>query len=521
MDKENKTTDQDNNSLYDPDAAELLKDMDDDDEDEGIDYVPTSDQNNALVNMLTSSANLESYASSPVLNAIPSSLKDPSKDKKDREDKGSLEISTGRISTELGKNLAKSSQDLKPVVETKSASENSTETEEDTDSEQPEETPKNKKVKKIDANSDASPKIKPFEHKTEPPTPPSSSPKDKDKEKENKLDALAETVDSRITAENEHEKETKPSTSGSKRPPVPPPAAPKTTPQVEKSTSTSSDNNISIDALNDLLPGGKNDEARDLAAFKFNDNEWYTKVFNEDFFRTIPKNSRRQTIREAKFIRHHLGLEKKARVLDLCCGYGRHTIELSKAGFDMVGLDLSMTMLKRALKDAQNSGQAIKFVHGDMRKLAFKSVFDAIYNVDTSFGYFDDLSNFKVLQGIFRALKPGGVFLIETMNRDFAIDEFPLRLWWKGIDCTLLEEIDMDCLSGVLQVQRSFVFDGNTRPPWEQKIQIRLYSVTEMRALLKRAGFNVVELSGDYSLPGAHFGAASPKNIFVAEKPVK
>ena len=273
--------------------------------------------------------------------------------------------------------------------------------------------------------------------------------------------------------------------------------------------------------LNELLPGGKNDAARDLAAFKFNDNTWYTQVFNDDFLRTVPKSSPRQTPREAKFIMEHLDLERGARVLDLCCGYGRHTILLAAKGYEIVGLDLSMSMLKKALADAQAQGRAIKFVHGDMRKLSFKGIFDAIYNVQTSFGYFDDQSNFKVLQGIFNALKPGGVFLIETINRDFIINDLPLRLWWKGNQCTLLEEIDFESSTGLLKVSRSFVFDDNSRAPWEQKIQIRLYAANEMKALLTRAGFKVVELSGDYSLPGAHFGASSPRNIFVAEKPIK
>lgn len=297
-----------------------------------------------------------------------------------------------------------------------------------------------------------------------------------------------------------------------KRPPIPPkmPAGVRVLREGETA--------YTQEAINDMLPGGKNDDGRDLN-YKFTDNSWYAQIFNEDYLRTVPKSSPRQTRREAKFIVDRMGIERGARVLDLCCGFGRHTIELAAQGFDMVGLDLSMVMLKRALSDAQERGQAIKFVHGDMRKLSFNSIFDAIYNVQTSFGYFDDQSNFKVLQGMFRALKQGGVLMLETINRDFLINDLPLRLWWKGKECTLLEEIDMEPLSGLLKVQRSFVFDDSSRAPWEQKIQIRLYTATEMRALLTRAGFDIVELSGDYSLPGAYFGASSPRNIFVAERP--
>ncbi len=275
------------------------------------------------------------------------------------------------------------------------------------------------------------------------------------------------------------------------------------------------------DQIKDMLAGGKNDEAPDLAALKTADNGWYSQIFNEDYLRTIPKSEPRQTRREARFIVDQLGLEPGARVLDLACGTGRHTIELAKKGYEMVGLDYSMVMLKYALANAQAAKQIIKFIHGDMQKLSFKAIFDAVYCVQTSFGYFDDLRNFKVLQGIFRALKPGGVFLIEVTNRDFIVDDLPLRLWWKGKDCKLLEEIDLEHRTGILKVKRSFVFDDMSRAPWEQNINIRLYSSNELRALLMRAGFNVVELSGDYSHPGAYFGATSPRIIYVAEKPIK
>ena len=275
------------------------------------------------------------------------------------------------------------------------------------------------------------------------------------------------------------------------------------------------------DQLKDILAGGKNDEAPDLAALKVGDNGWYTQIFNEDYLRTIPKSEPRQTRREARFIIDRLGLEPGARVLDLACGTGRHAIELARQGYDMVGLDLSMVMLKRALSEAQNAKQVIKFIHGDMQKLTFKAIFDAVYCVQTSFGYFDDLRNFRVLQGIYRALKPNGVFLIETINRDFLIDELPLRLWWKGKDCKLLEELDLEHMTGILRIKRSFVFEDPSRAPWEQNINIRLYTSHELRALLMRAGFSVAELSGDYSLPGAFFGATSPRIIYVAEKLIK
>lgn len=520
MDKENKL-----NNAYDPDAAELLKGLDlDDDEDEFDDEpaAPSPQSSHSLLNILTSSTSLDALTavSSTSMQALGAGMAMPSyssasdltsktddkasdnktsenvvntnnDDDEDAEDTVVVERPSIPVVTEVAKTADAAPSDLKDASpKDSSLKPDSTETKAD-----------DKPTEITVSATDSSPftPIKPFEVRT--PAPVTSKPA-----------KLSTDGDNRETNDSV-------SLSG-RRPPVPPPM-PAGGMMGQGRMLRDGEIIITNDALSEMLPGGKNDEARDLAAIKFNDNEWYKQVFNEDYFRTVPRSSPRQTEREAKFIIDRLGIESGARVLDLCCGFGRHAIELSKRKYEMVGLDLSMVMLKKALADAQARNMAIKFVHGDMRKLTFKAIFDAIYNVQTSFGYFDDLSNFKVLQGIHRALKPGGVFLIETVNRDFIVNELPLRLWWQGHECKLLEEIDLDYLSGVLKVQRSFVFDTVNRAPWEQKIQIRLYTANEMRALLMRAGFNVLELSGDYSLPGAHFGSTSPKNIFVAEKPVK
>ena len=340
--------------------------------------------------------------------------------------------------------------------------------------------------------------------------------------KSEKLEVKAEKVDVKAERDDKgdvdaDDKTDDVRTSSPKRPPVPPKM-----PSMPSAARVLRENEVvyTQEALNDILPGGKNDDGRDLA-YKFNDNNWYANVFNEDYLRTLPRSLPRQTMREVRFIIDKLGIQRGARVLDLCCGAGRHTVELSAKGYDMVGVDLSMFLLKRALDTATKKKLSIKFVHGDMRKLTFRSIFDAVFNVQTSFGYFDDLTNFKVLQSIYASLKPGGIFLIETVNRDFIMDDMPLRLFWMGDGCKVLEESNVESLSGVLKVKRSIVLDDNSKPPYEQTMSIRLYSTTEMRQLLSRAGFNVLELVGDFSLPDPrHFGAYSPHNIFIAEKPI-
>lgn len=269
------------------------------------------------------------------------------------------------------------------------------------------------------------------------------------------------------------------------------------------------------------MAGGRADEAYDLNTNPFEDNRWYEEVFTEDYIRLLPRDLPQQTSKEVKFITQYMGIDNGARLLDLGCGFGRHTIELARKGYDMVGLDLSMPLLQRALADAQRRNLVIKFIHGDMRQLNFDAIFDGVICMNTTFGYFNDLANFKVLQGIHRALKPGGRLFLDLINRDFIAEGLPMRVWWSGHECLVLEEIDLNPHHSLLQVKRSIVFEDHGRAPWEQHMNIRLYSSHELEHLARRAGLRVVELSGDFSYPGYFFNNASKRILLVLERPAR
>lgn len=258
------------------------------------------------------------------------------------------------------------------------------------------------------------------------------------------------------------------------------------------------------------------------AAPKANDKRinWFADVFSEEYFRTLPKDLSRQTEREVRFIHKALGLQKGARILDLGCGFGRHTIELAQRDYAIAGLDASMPMLQRALAETQRRGLKIKFVHGDMRELSFNAMFDAVFSWQTSFGFFDDRTNVQVAQGIARALKPGGRFLIDVVNRDHIVSSMPTRTWWEGHECVFLEEVEFDNNFSVLHTKRSFIYEDGS-PPREFSSFIRLYSLHELRQLLHFAGFRVVEVSGSIHYPGHFLGPTSPRIILLAERVVK
>ena len=244
---------------------------------------------------------------------------------------------------------------------------------------------------------------------------------------------------------------------------------------------------------------------------------WFKNVFSEEYLRSVPENIAEITEKDVDFIEKSLRLKKKSRILDLACGFGRHSIELSHRGYEMVGLDLSRPLLQHALDAAQQRSLNVKFIHGDMRDLSFSGIFDGAFVWDTSLGYFDDRTNLGVLQGLYRALKVGGRLLVDVINRDHVIQQTPTRLWWEGNGCIFLEETEFDYQTSTLESQRSYIYEDGT-PPVEHTSFIRLYNVHELRQMLHVAGFKVLEVSGARHHKGHFLGEASRRIIILAEK---
>jgi SAM-dependent methyltransferase len=220
--------------------------------------------------------------------------------------------------------------------------------------------------------------------------------------------------------------------------------------------------------------------------------------------------------RKVNYIEKHLAVPDNSLVLDLACGNGRHSVGMAKRGYRVVGIDLSLPMLAQAAELAQEEKQNINFIHGDMRDLSFDKTFDGIFCMGTSFGYFDDRTNFKVLKGVARSLKPGGSFLLEVANRDHVIMKMPDLTWFEGNGSVCMEESSFDFVSSRIIVMRQLIMDGGRQV--QNDISIRLYSVHELKDMLTRAGFIVTEISGHQATPGAFFGQDSARILIACNR---
>jgi SAM-dependent methyltransferase len=243
---------------------------------------------------------------------------------------------------------------------------------------------------------------------------------------------------------------------------------------------------------------------------------WFEEVFDEDYLRTLPFMRADQTLREVEFISSALTAAPGAEILDVGCGYGRHAIELVQRGYNVTGLDLSLPLLIRAADEAQRRSLSVNFVHADMREMAFEKQFDGAYSMLTSFGYFDEETNLRVAERIGRALKPGKRFLLDIINRDYVVADLPVRVWWEGTGCVVLEEVDFNFHTSRINTHRSIVFEDGRQ--LEQELSVRAYSLHEIGRLLRQAGFRVIDVSGGLATRGDFFGSASRNLLIVAEK---
>jgi SAM-dependent methyltransferase len=243
---------------------------------------------------------------------------------------------------------------------------------------------------------------------------------------------------------------------------------------------------------------------------------WWEDLFNDDYLRTMEKVTDAQIGREVDFIEASLGLERGGTMLDLACGTGRQAIELARRGYEVVAFDLSLQMLARAGDEAQEREVKLNFVQGDMRDMTFEAQFDGVYCWNTAFGYFDEEKNAHVVDRVHRALKAGGLFLLDVVNRDFIVRQSPSLAWFEGDGCVCMDEMTVDFITSRMKVKRTLMLDdGRTR---ETEYSLRIYSLHELGRILHEHGFKVTEVSGRLATPGVFFGNESPRTIILAEK---
>lgn len=222
--------------------------------------------------------------------------------------------------------------------------------------------------------------------------------------------------------------------------------------------------------------------------------DWWRHLFNANYLRTdgdvVEDND--ITEMEVDTFLAALNISKNSRILDLCCGQGRHALEIAKRGYsDVVGLDRSHYLINRARKINKTDGLNVVFKEGDARKLPFSNDnFDVVIIAGNSFGYFDsDKDDLRILDEVMRILKPDGRLLLDITNGDHMREHFEPRSWeWIDKNYFVCRERSLS-ESRERLVSREVITHVTKGVIADQFYAERLYSNDDIKNILKKSGF--------------------------------
>jgi 2-polyprenyl-3-methyl-5-hydroxy-6-metoxy-1,4-benzoquinol methylase len=240
--------------------------------------------------------------------------------------------------------------------------------------------------------------------------------------------------------------------------------------------------------------------------------QWYEKLFENYGEQYDNEVFTQGTIGECDFIEKELNYNKSLKILDVGCGTGRHSIELSKRGYQITGIDLSEAQLKKAREKAEASQLKIDFLKYDARNLPFKNEFDvAIMLCEGGFPLMEtDEMNFEILKNVSKALKDSSKFIFTTLNGLFplfnSINDFHGENQNEGAQ---YKSETFDLMTFRDKNVTTFTDDDGNE--FQLECNERYYVPTEITWMLKSLGFNKVEIFG------AKLGAFSREDALSTE----
>jgi D-alanine-D-alanine ligase len=225
--------------------------------------------------------------------------------------------------------------------------------------------------------------------------------------------------------------------------------------------------------------------------------DWWRRIFNPLYLKTDADVIADETItsQEIDTLLDGIEISPEAHILDLCCGQGRHTLELARRGFKAVeGLDRSHYLIQKARKQTKSEGLEVRFREGDARKLPHPpETFDFVLILGNSFGYFETIEDDeRVLREVMRVLKPGGKLVLDLTDGLYLRTHYQPRSWeWADKKLFVCRERAISS-DGQRLITREIISHTEKGVIADQFYAERLYDNEGIAALVQRAGFSDV-----------------------------
>lgn len=238
---------------------------------------------------------------------------------------------------------------------------------------------------------------------------------------------------------------------------------------------------------------------------------WFREWFNSPYYHVLYRHRDRDEARGfVQRLMQHLDVPQGGRVLDLACGAGRHSVELHRMGYEVIGIDLAEDSIEGARR---NEAEGLEFFVHDMRHLYWDSHFDAVLNLFTSFGYFHSREDDQqTIDSVRDALRPGGVFVLDFLNVQKAVAQMVGN-----------EEIERDGLRFIINrtvrdrviVKDIRVHDGESELFFKEEVDA--LTLDDFESYFAQAGIELVSVLGNYEL-SPFDPETSDRLIMVAQK---
>lgn len=238
---------------------------------------------------------------------------------------------------------------------------------------------------------------------------------------------------------------------------------------------------------------------------------WFANWFDSPYYHLLYKH---RNYEEAEFfisnLFNYLSLPYKSKVLDLACGKGRHSRQIHNLGYDVLGIDLSPESISAA---SEYSEDGLNFQTGDMREIGYEGQFDAVVNLFTSFGYFqEEGDNKKVIKSIASSLKGDGVLVLDYLNVAKAEQNLPSD-----------EVIEREGISFKIEkkIEESFIVKNINFSAEQNDFHfseyVKRFGLDDFKEIFSQCGLVLQEVFGSYSLEEFHENS-SDRLILIAKK---
>ena len=225
--------------------------------------------------------------------------------------------------------------------------------------------------------------------------------------------------------------------------------------------------------------------------------DWFTSWFNTPFYHILYKDrgyDEAQAFMNA--LTQYIHLPEDGHILDLACGRGRHSLYLNSIGFEVTGVDLSEESIAFA---KQFENERLHFAVHNMC-LPYGQQFDAVFNLFTSFGYFEDeADNLKTIKAIKANLKPNGIGVIDFLNVPYVLEHLV------EANSKVVDEIEFNMTRSLIDdyIVKDIKFE-NDGEAYHFQERVKAFQLEDFKAMFEKAGLTLLEVFGDYQLQPYH-----------------